>query len=69
MNDEKRFEFMGIHDGKIFEISELCVYYMLDLKEKKIFEVTEIGTIKEEVRGLYDSMLRGDWHVRFRFKG
>ena len=62
--EELKFEQLGITDGVVFEIKELTGYYMLDLKEKVVYECSINGKKIMPVNGLYQSLLNGAWHKK-----
>lgn len=65
MNDEEKFIELGIPIGKKFELDELNGYYMIDIENRKAIDMCTWPP--KYVSGLYESLLKGCYHVRHVF--
>lgn len=66
MSDEERFNELGIPIGKKIELDELNGYYMLDIEHRKVIDMNTWPY--RYVSGLYESLLRGCYHIRNVFE-
>lgn len=66
ITDGEKFAAMGIIPGKRFELKELSGYYVVDIDKKQAIDVNIYPHVV--VRGLYENLLRGCYHVRDIFE-
>lgn len=66
VTDGEKFLSMGIIPGKRFELKELVGYYIVDIDKKQAIDVSIYPHVV--VRGMYDNLLKGCYHVRNIFE-
>lgn len=66
VTDGEKFLSMGIIPGKRFELKELVGYYIVDIDKKQAIDVSIYPYVV--VRGMYDNLLKGCYHVRNIFE-
>lgn len=60
LTEEQKLMQLGVYEGHKFQIEELSGRYYLDLNNKRIIDANN-GI---PVRGLYEHILDGTWHVK-----
>lgn len=63
MPHRERFEQLGFKDGVPFQLLELSGTYRLDLGEYAVYDVSRHQK-NQVVRGLYENLLKGKYHVK-----
>ena len=67
MDEREQFEKLGIIEGQVFQLKELTGFWRIDIENRVAWcyrnEYEVVRGKRERVRGVYEHILDGTWHV------